>query len=72
MATTTSLHVGYRGIDALRIRVADSGGTNGPTLLLASPWPGSGSRATPGWERAVSRPIPELAPVTTATWPSKS
>jgi hypothetical protein len=39
MSTTTSLHVDHRSIHGVRIRFAASGGTNGPTLLLTSPWP---------------------------------
>jgi pimeloyl-ACP methyl ester carboxylesterase len=31
----------FRTIDGLRIRYADSGGSNGPTILLTSPWPES-------------------------------
>jgi pimeloyl-ACP methyl ester carboxylesterase len=33
--------VEFRTVDGVRIRYADSGGSNGPTLLLTSPWPES-------------------------------
>jgi hypothetical protein len=33
----------FRTIDGLRIRCADSGGSQEPVLLLTSPWPASAS-----------------------------
>jgi len=38
-----------RTIDGVRIRYADSGGSNGPTLLLTSPWPESLFAFDPMW-----------------------
>src|SRR3954452_437229 len=37
----TSIKPQFRTIDGLRIRYADSGGPDEPTLLLTSPWPES-------------------------------
>jgi len=39
--TTTIPHVGFRTIDGVRIRYADSGSTSKPAVLLTSPWPES-------------------------------
>jgi pimeloyl-ACP methyl ester carboxylesterase len=41
MSTLTTLDVGFRTIDGVRIRYADSGPAHQPTLLLTSPWPES-------------------------------
>ena len=41
MATTTTLQVQFRTVDGVRIRYADSGGSQVPVLLLTSPWPES-------------------------------
>jgi pimeloyl-ACP methyl ester carboxylesterase len=41
MSTLTTLDVGFRTIDGVRIRYADSGAAHQPTLLLTSPWPES-------------------------------
>jgi pimeloyl-ACP methyl ester carboxylesterase len=41
VTTTTTLPVDFRTVDGLRIRYADSGGSQGPVLLLTSPWPES-------------------------------
>jgi pimeloyl-ACP methyl ester carboxylesterase len=38
-----------RSIDGVRIRYADSGGSQGPTLLLTSPWPESVYAFAPIW-----------------------
>jgi pimeloyl-ACP methyl ester carboxylesterase len=38
-----------RSIDGIRIRYADSGGSQGPTLLLTSPWPESVYAFAPIW-----------------------
>src|SRR5215510_8256980 len=46
---TASIEPRFRMIDGLRIRCADSGGTNGPTLLLTSPWPESIYAFAPMW-----------------------
>jgi pimeloyl-ACP methyl ester carboxylesterase len=41
MATTTMPEVGFRTVDGLEIRCADSGGRHERTILLTSPWPES-------------------------------
>jgi pimeloyl-ACP methyl ester carboxylesterase len=42
MTTTTNpVQSTYRSIDGVRIRYADSGGSDRPTILLTSPWPES-------------------------------
>jgi pimeloyl-ACP methyl ester carboxylesterase len=43
-------HVGFRTIDGVRIRYADSGGTRNPTVVLTSPWPESVYAFAPMWE----------------------
>jgi pimeloyl-ACP methyl ester carboxylesterase len=48
MATTTTPQVRFRAIDGLRIRYADSGGSE-PTLFLTSPWPESVYAFAPMW-----------------------
>src|SRR3984957_16447653 len=49
MPTTTIPQVGFRTVDGLRIRYADSGASRGPTLLLTSPWPESVYAFAPMW-----------------------
>lgn len=49
MQTTTTLRVGFRTVDGLRIRYADSDGSRQPTLLLTSPWPESVYAFAPMW-----------------------
>jgi pimeloyl-ACP methyl ester carboxylesterase len=49
MATTTTLQVQFRTVDGVRIRYADSGGSQEPTLLLTSPWPESVHAFAPMW-----------------------
>jgi pimeloyl-ACP methyl ester carboxylesterase len=41
MPTTTPPQVRFRSIDGVRIRYADSGGSQEPTVVLTSPWPES-------------------------------
>jgi pimeloyl-ACP methyl ester carboxylesterase len=41
MATTTTPQVNFRTVDGIRIRYADSGGSQEPAVLLTSPWPES-------------------------------
>jgi pimeloyl-ACP methyl ester carboxylesterase len=41
MATQTTLQPQFRTVNGVRIRYADSGGSQDPTLLLTSPWPES-------------------------------
>src|ERR1700733_11631722 len=49
MPTTTTPPVRFRTIDGVRIRLADSGGTQKPTVVLTSPWPESVYAFTPMW-----------------------
>jgi pimeloyl-ACP methyl ester carboxylesterase len=49
MPTTTIPEVGFRAVDGLRIRYADSGASREPTLLLTSPWPESVYAFAPMW-----------------------
>ena len=49
MPTTTVPQVGFRTVDGLRIRYADSGASQEPTLLLTSPWPESVYAFAPMW-----------------------
>ena len=51
MPTTTVPQVGFRSVDGLRIRYADSNPAREPTLLLTSPWPESVYAFTPMWSR---------------------
>ena len=44
--------VGFRSIDGVRIRYADSGGSPEPTVLLTSPWPESVYAFAPMWALA--------------------
>jgi pimeloyl-ACP methyl ester carboxylesterase len=46
---TTSMEPQFRSIDGLRIRYADSGASQGPTILLTSPWPESIYAFAPMW-----------------------
>src|SRR5215831_18959820 len=39
--TTMTSESGFRTVDGVRIRCADSGGSHGPTVVLTSPWPES-------------------------------
>jgi pimeloyl-ACP methyl ester carboxylesterase len=47
---TTTIEPQFQTVDGLRIRYADSGGSQGPTLLLTSPWPESIFAFAPMWE----------------------
>jgi pimeloyl-ACP methyl ester carboxylesterase len=49
MPTTTTPQVSFRTIDGVRIRYADSGGPEKPTVVLTSPWPESVYAFTPMW-----------------------
>jgi pimeloyl-ACP methyl ester carboxylesterase len=49
MPTTTTPQVSFRTIDRVRIRYADSGGPEKPTVVLTSPWPESVYAFTPMW-----------------------
>jgi pimeloyl-ACP methyl ester carboxylesterase len=46
---TTTLPVQFRTIDGVRIRYADSGGSDEPTVVLTSPWPESVYAFAPMW-----------------------
>jgi pimeloyl-ACP methyl ester carboxylesterase len=50
MATTTTMQVHFRTVDGVRIRYADSGASEGPVLLLTSPWPESVYAFAPMWD----------------------
>jgi pimeloyl-ACP methyl ester carboxylesterase len=49
MPTTTLPQVRFRTVDGVRIRYADSGGWQGPAVLLTSPWPESVYAFAPMW-----------------------
>ena len=49
MPTTTIPQVRFRTIDGVRIRFADSGSTQKPTVVLTSPWPESVYAFAPIW-----------------------
>ena len=49
MPTTTTPQVRFRTVDGVRIRYADSGGSQKPTVLLTSPWPESVYAFAPMW-----------------------
>jgi pimeloyl-ACP methyl ester carboxylesterase len=48
---TTSIKPRFQTIDGLKVRLADSGGSDGRTLLLTSPWPESIYAFAPIWNR---------------------
>src|SRR5262249_7655952 len=48
-ALTTAITPQFRTIDGLRIRYADSGGSQEPAVLLTSPWPESLYAFAPIW-----------------------
>ena len=50
MATTMTPHVRFRSVDGVRIRYADSGGSQEPTVVLTSPWPESVYAFAPMWD----------------------
>ena len=50
---TASIKPQFRMIDRVKIRYADSGGSQEPTLLLTSPWPESIYAFAPMWDDAV-------------------
>lgn len=49
MPTITTLPVRFQTVDGVRIRYADSGGAERPTILLTSPWPESVYAFAPIW-----------------------
>src|SRR5215470_7705592 len=49
MTTTLIPQVRFRTVDGVRIRYADSGGSQEQTLLLTSPWPESVYAFAPMW-----------------------
>ena len=46
---STSIRPQFRTLDGLRIRYADSGGSQGPVIVLTSPWPESLYAFAPMW-----------------------
>src|ERR1051325_4624132 len=50
MHTTATLQGGFRTVDGVRIRYADSGGPHERTVLLTSPWPESVYAFAPMWK----------------------
>jgi pimeloyl-ACP methyl ester carboxylesterase len=55
MSTTTNLPVQFGSFAGLQIRYADSGGSNGPTILLTSPWPESVYAFSSMWDALAER-----------------
>ena len=49
MGTTAIRDVGFRTVDGVRIRYADSGGSREPVVVLTSPWPESLYAFAPIW-----------------------
>ena len=49
--TTTTPQVQFRTVDGVGIRYADSGGSQGPAVVLTSPWPESVYAFAPIWAR---------------------
>ena len=49
MPTTTIPQTRFRTIDGVRIRYADSGSSQKPTVVLTSPWPESVYAFAPMW-----------------------
>jgi pimeloyl-ACP methyl ester carboxylesterase len=49
MPTTTTPYVRFRTIDRVRIRYADSGSSQKPTVVLPGPWPESACAFAPMW-----------------------
>ncbi len=49
MSTMTMPNVDFRTIDGVRIRYADSGSPQKPTVVLTSPWPESVYAFVPMW-----------------------
>ena len=48
-ALTASIKPQFRVIDGVKIRYADSGGSQEPTVVLTSPWPASVYAFAPMW-----------------------
>ena len=57
---TTLMEPSFRTIDGLRIRVADSGGSKEPVVLLTSPWPESVYAFAPATRAAYLAPLADL------------
>ena len=55
MAMKMAPEVRFRTLGGVRIRYADSGGSQGPTVLLTSPWPESVYAFTPMWATLAER-----------------
>jgi pimeloyl-ACP methyl ester carboxylesterase len=52
---TASIEPQFRTVDGVKIRYADSGGSQRPTVLLTSPWPESLYAFAPVWESLVQQ-----------------
>ena len=50
MTTRQQFPTRFRTVDGIRIRFADSGGSQEPTIMLTSPWPESLFAFTPIWD----------------------
>ena len=50
MPTTMTPQVRFRSVDGVRIRYADSGGSDKPVAVLTSPWPESVYAFAPMWD----------------------
>lgn len=50
MTTTTAFEPQFRSIDGVRVRFAEGGRSDGPTILLTSPWPESVYAFSPIWD----------------------
>ena len=55
MRAITGIEPQFRTVDGVRIRYADSGGSQGPVLLLTSPWPESIYAFAPIWNTLANR-----------------
>ena len=55
MAMKMAPEVQFRTLGGVRIRCADTGGSQGPTVLLTSPWPESVYAFTPMWATLAER-----------------
>ena len=55
MPTTMTPQVRFRTVDGVRIRYADSGGSNDPVVLFTSPWPESVYAFAPMWATLAER-----------------
>src|SRR5262245_23977044 len=54
-SSAASIAPQFRTIDGVNIRCADSGGSQGPTIVLTSPWPESLYAFAPIWASLAER-----------------